>query len=209
MTTLDELERLREAATKYFALPVSGDEGCMKIWDAQTRLIADVRSWGYLTGKGVGALGLSDEEALKVQRELMALIVAAINALPGLIESARRVERLEAALKQSQEPDMFWDQDDPERPYYSIEELLREREYDRDKDIVIETSEAISCDYGAYLCRIISADEDADDNGPTFSIRKLTEDERKEYRNVERIWYAIRNLKPLFVARAALKEQTP
>lgn len=92
MNTLDELERLREAATKYFALPVSGDEGCMKIWDAQTRLIADVRSWGYLTGRGVGALGLSDEEALKVQRELMALIVAAINALPGLIESARRVE---------------------------------------------------------------------------------------------------------------------
>ena len=83
--TLDELERLREAATKYFALPVSGDEGCMKIWDAQTRLIADVRSWGYLTGRGVGALGLSDEEALKVQRELMALIVAAINALPALL----------------------------------------------------------------------------------------------------------------------------
>jgi hypothetical protein len=29
-----------------------------------------------------------------------ALIVAAINALPGLVESARRVERLEAALKE-------------------------------------------------------------------------------------------------------------
>jgi hypothetical protein len=106
MTTLDELEKLKEAATKYFALPVSGDEGCMKIWDAQTRLIADVRSWGYLTGKGAGALGLSDEEALKVQRELMAFIVAAINALPELLESAEapgraKVRRIEQGKTQA------------------------------------------------------------------------------------------------------------
>jgi hypothetical protein len=97
---LEELERLLAQATKYFALPVSGDEGCMKIWDAQTRLIADVRGWGYLTGKGDGALGLSDDEALKVQREVMALICAAINALEELVAMGRRVAELEARVQE-------------------------------------------------------------------------------------------------------------
>ena len=130
--------------------------------------------------------------------------------LLALAEAQERAERAEAALKAAQEPDMFWDQENPETPYWDIEELLREREYDRDTDVVIETSEAIRCGDSAYLCRIISAAEDADDDSPTFCIRKLTEDERKEYRNIERIWYAIRQLKPLFAARAAqtLKERT-
>ena len=82
---MNELEKMLADATRHFSLPFHGDEGCMKIWDANTRLVADVRSWGYLTGKGTGALGLSDEDALKAQRDLMHAIVAAVNALPELL----------------------------------------------------------------------------------------------------------------------------
>lgn len=71
--------------TKHFSLPLQGDDGCMKIWDANMRMVADVRGWGYLTGKGDGALGLSEADGAKAQRELMHAIVAAVNALPELI----------------------------------------------------------------------------------------------------------------------------
>lgn len=38
-----------------------------QVWDAQNRLVLDIRGWGYLTGRGAGALGMSDGEAIRVQ----------------------------------------------------------------------------------------------------------------------------------------------
>lgn len=42
--------------------------------------VLDIRGWGYLTGKGLGALGLSDAEGLAVQKANAALICEAVNA---------------------------------------------------------------------------------------------------------------------------------
>lgn len=42
--------------------------------------IADVRAWGYFTGSGHGALGLSQEEGAAAQDGIREFIVAAINA---------------------------------------------------------------------------------------------------------------------------------
>ena len=42
--------------------------------------IADVRGWGFLTGKGDGALGLPEDEALEMQKSFGVALVAAWNA---------------------------------------------------------------------------------------------------------------------------------
>lgn len=49
--------------------------------------ILDIRGWGYLTGKGHGALGLSDEEAIEIQKANAAFIVRAANCHAELIEA--------------------------------------------------------------------------------------------------------------------------
>jgi hypothetical protein len=88
MNTLNELERLLRAGTpgpwkliENFRDAFSHDAGHYTVTDGTA----------FLDNQGSDAGEFSFENA--------ALIVAAINALPGLIESARRVERLEAALK--------------------------------------------------------------------------------------------------------------
>ncbi len=48
--------------------------------------VADVRGWGYLTGKGHGALGLPEHEAVAIQEANAALIVAAPEMLAVLKE---------------------------------------------------------------------------------------------------------------------------
>jgi hypothetical protein len=89
MTTLEELEKaLQPLANR---LPLVVDKG--EIWTAEQTFKVDgdvdqYRSW--LASCGSDVFGV--------------LAVAAINALPGLIESARRAERLEASnadLKQA------------------------------------------------------------------------------------------------------------
>lgn len=155
------------------------------------------------------------------------LIVAAVNALPELLAMARRVEAdaacyastsaaaqnvidglmaENAKLKAALEPDMFWDQDNPEQPHYDIEELFREQDYDRDRDIIIDTQEAVRCEDGAYFCRINSPSEDSETDDAEVIIRKLTDDERKQWRAVYRVWLSMQYLKPLF-ARAALRSE--
>lgn len=47
-------------------------------------LIADVRGWGYLTGQGTGALGLSHEEATAIQDKRGKLLAAAPDLLKAL-----------------------------------------------------------------------------------------------------------------------------
>ena len=100
MTNQPDFRKLLEEATRHFRLPLEGDEGCMKIWDADTHLVADVRSWGYLTGKGSGALGLSEYDAITAQRELMDLIVAAVNALPAHLARIAELEAENAGLRE-------------------------------------------------------------------------------------------------------------
>jgi hypothetical protein len=85
MNTLDELERQHKA-----------------VWDvirANAEAIAENSGdeWAELCAV---ADDLSDDCDPNLARKAIVEAVAAINALPGLIESARRVERLEAALKE-------------------------------------------------------------------------------------------------------------
>jgi hypothetical protein len=87
MTILDELEKLL-AATQ-------GEE-----WRVSNRDPVRVVD-------GTGAyIALCDphHKGDPLQETRAALICAAINALPGLLESARRVERLEAALQKIADP---------------------------------------------------------------------------------------------------------
>lgn len=58
--------------------------------------VAEMRGWGYLTGRGHGALGLTSLEAARIQDANAALIVEAINALPSLIS---RIRSLQGALE--------------------------------------------------------------------------------------------------------------
>lgn len=78
-----ELAQLAEAATSR----TDGGEwkadpyGIRQIWAKSLKggdtHIADIRGWGYLTGGGHGALGLSDDEGLEAQRQIAAFIAAA------------------------------------------------------------------------------------------------------------------------------------
>ena len=49
--------------------------------------VCDIRAWGYLTGKGAGALGLTDDEAVAIQTANARLIAAA----PDMLEALQRV----------------------------------------------------------------------------------------------------------------------
>ena len=71
--------------------------------------VADIRGWGYLTGKGHGALGLSYEEASQIQQANALLIVEAVNSHAAL---KSRVEELTKALQQI--AGLGEDDDDPE-----------------------------------------------------------------------------------------------
>lgn len=61
------------------------------------RHVADIRGWGYFTGEGFGALGLSGDEALTHQRAVGDLICAAVNSLGALLDER---DRLRAALQE-------------------------------------------------------------------------------------------------------------
>jgi hypothetical protein len=46
--------------------------------------VADIRGWGYLTGKGDGALGLDYDAAFEIQKANAAFIVKSVNAMPDV-----------------------------------------------------------------------------------------------------------------------------
>jgi len=93
----EELKRLAEAATKRFAGPHLKPDGYgLQIWaDSQkggdTRVL-DVRGWGYLTGCGHGALGLSEADGIEAQRAVQAYAVAAWNAVPSLLSDLEAMQ---------------------------------------------------------------------------------------------------------------------
>jgi hypothetical protein len=77
--TNDELRRLAEAAGGETWTPsLSGrmvNTTNAKIGGETP--VCEIRGWGYLTGQGHGALGLSEAEAIALQRALAAYIAAA------------------------------------------------------------------------------------------------------------------------------------
>jgi hypothetical protein len=48
--------------------------------DGDANIVIDIRGWGYLTGKGSGALALPDAEAIAEQQAFARHVVAALNA---------------------------------------------------------------------------------------------------------------------------------
>lgn len=58
--------------------------------------IADVRGWGHLTGKGHGAWGLSDMDAMGIQIKNARLISCAPDLVEALKQTVNRLEQLRA-----------------------------------------------------------------------------------------------------------------
>lgn len=78
---------------KFIPGPYKGDEfGCYVWAPAKTGgdcMIAQIRGWGYLTGKDSGALGLSHEEAEEIQKANQRLLSASPEMLDLLIEMGK------------------------------------------------------------------------------------------------------------------------
>lgn len=96
---LDALENLADEAT----IRTDGGEwksddyGIRRIWAKSLKggnaHIADVRGWGYFTGMGHGALGLTDEEGIEAQRQIGQFIAAANPAtIKALIAEVRSLQ---------------------------------------------------------------------------------------------------------------------
>ena len=66
-------------ARYYWKAPFRYDEEGQTIWDANNQRVLDVRGWGYLTGKGSGALGLDEASAIKIQDDFGEGVVKALN----------------------------------------------------------------------------------------------------------------------------------
>lgn len=98
---LEELKRLQAAAVERFSgSRLESDSFGLQIWaDGQKggpTHVLDVRGWGYLTGRGHGALGLTEDEGIAAQRAVQAYVVASWNALPALIN---QIEGMRAACE--------------------------------------------------------------------------------------------------------------
>jgi hypothetical protein len=67
--------------------------------------VADMRGWGYLTGKGHGALGLPEALAIETQKANADFIVKAVNNHDALVETLKlaraRIEYLGAVCTNS------------------------------------------------------------------------------------------------------------
>lgn len=70
-----------------FKGPFRYDDYGNKIWMASEKggetPVLDIRAWGYLTGMGGGALGLSRDEAISQQEEFANRIVGLLNKDAG------------------------------------------------------------------------------------------------------------------------------
>ena len=57
-----------------------------KISDTKGTMVIDLRGWGYLTGKGHGALGLDQDTATKVQDRFGDELVTLLNKINELAD---------------------------------------------------------------------------------------------------------------------------
>lgn len=60
--------------------------------------VADMRGWGYLTGKGHGALGLPETEAIAAQKANAAFIVKAVNNHDALVDALKKMDFLRLVI---------------------------------------------------------------------------------------------------------------
>lgn len=60
--------------------------------------VCDIRGWGHLTGKGVGALGLPDDQAFAVQLANARFIAAAPDVTEALKSCLNYIEKTESDL---------------------------------------------------------------------------------------------------------------
>lgn len=67
-------------ARPYWKPPFSYDRDSQAIYDVDTNIVADIRGWGRLTGRGCDALKLSDGHAEAVQNELGEHLALLLNA---------------------------------------------------------------------------------------------------------------------------------
>lgn len=70
-----------------FIPPFKYDRDGSCIFDSKNNMIADVRGWGHLTGRG--ALALSEEEAIKIQDRIGAEIVRAMNENGKVVDAGQ------------------------------------------------------------------------------------------------------------------------
>lgn len=67
-----------------------------KIWMPSAKggdtFVLDVRGWGYLTGRGGGALGLGEDEAMKLQDAFGDMVAAALNAYAPAVSELDKPE---------------------------------------------------------------------------------------------------------------------
>lgn len=80
--------------TEHFPLPWSVEPHSFSIYAShvtkkQSPRVADMRGWGYLTGKGDGALGLSDDDGIRAQKANAELIVKAVNNHQPMVDAIR------------------------------------------------------------------------------------------------------------------------
>jgi len=90
----ERLEWLAREAIERLACPtLKADSYGLQVWGESLKggdtHVIDIRGWGYLTGGGHGALGLSEADGIAAQRAVQAYIVAAWNAVPALIAENR------------------------------------------------------------------------------------------------------------------------
>ncbi len=101
MTDHSELRRLAEAAGGETWTP-SPSGRLVNATNAKIggeTPICEIRGWGYLTGKGHGSLGLSEAEAIAVQRTLAAYIAAANPArILALLDEVEMLQRIVSAM---------------------------------------------------------------------------------------------------------------
>lgn len=96
MTSPEDMEGVKAdfaLVSQAFPAPWSRDERTSWIWSRSLKgghaHMADVRGWGYLTGSGHGALGLSESEAVEIQNALGRLIAAIPDLVAALSQGGR------------------------------------------------------------------------------------------------------------------------
>lgn len=99
MNIIDTIRELRELEGKATPGPWEPDDSAAYVFAPESMMICQIRGWGHLTGKGHGALCLSDEEAIAIQKANQQLIARARNVLPALLDN---IEALEARLAKAE-----------------------------------------------------------------------------------------------------------
>ena len=93
--TNDELEAIRKRAEAAHPGPWTHGDPETWIWGPSEKggitHVADIRGWGYLTGRGDGGLRLGEDEAFARQKATGAFIAHARTDVPALLDEVARL----------------------------------------------------------------------------------------------------------------------